>query len=179
MVVVVSEKPVSGISRMNAEGKSTSKLENSLTAVFAIALIILLLPVWLPLILVVLGIFLVHRVLVYILIWLLWLPRGKDVLFVYSESPIWKEYMLGEVLPLVDKRAVILNWSERARWQRWSLGVQVFHALAGDREFNPLVMVFRPFHLARKYRFWRAFKAWKHGDKEPIAKLRQELMLVL
>jgi len=164
---------------MNAQGKSASKLENLLTAVFVIALLILLLPVWLPLILLVLALFLAHRALVYVPIWLLWLPRGKDVLFVYSESPIWKEYMVEEILPLVRERAVVLNWSERARWRRWSLGVRVFRMVGGEREFNPLVLVFRPFRPAQVFRFWPAFKAWKHGDREPVAELREKLLLVL
>ena len=139
-------------------------------------LIVLILPIWLPLAVI---FFVIPRVLLYILIWLVWLPRGRDVLFVYSDSPIWKEYMLEEILPLVRERAAILNWSERSRWRRWSLAVQVFQALGGDREFNPLVIVFRPLRLARKFRFWRAFKAWKHGDQEPVAKLRQEVIEVL
>jgi hypothetical protein len=138
-----------------------------------LALIILILPVWLPL---VLFLFVLRFVLVYLLVWLVWLPRGKNVLFVYSESPIWKEYMIDEILPLVRERAVILNWSERARWKRFSLALQIFEALGGDREFNPLVVVFRPLQNARKFRFWSAFKAWKHGDKEPVERLRQELL---
>ena len=113
------------------------------------------------------------------LIWVFWVPRGRDVLFVYSDSPIWKEYMLGEIMPLVQARAIILNWSERSKWPRWSLAVRVFRSLGGELEFNPLVMVFRPFQLARKYRFWQAFKAWKHGDQGPVRKLREELIQVL
>lgn len=139
-------------------------------------LIVLILPIWVPLVLI---LFVFQRVLLYILIWSVWLPRGRDVLFVYSESPIWKEYMIEEILPLARERAVILNWSERTQWRRLSLAVQAFRAFGGDREFNPLVIVFRPFQFARKFRFWRAFKASKRGDQDPVAKLRQELIQVL
>ena len=164
---------------MSAQGKAASKVGNIVTGIFVFVFIILVLLVSLPLILLAVGLSLVHRALCYFLIWLLWLPRGRDILFVHSESPIWMEYMTGEVLPLVQDRAVVLNWSDRKRWSQWSIAVQAFHAFGGEREFNPMVIVFRPFRLAQKFRFWPAFKAWKHGDKEPVTKLRQELSLVL
>jgi hypothetical protein len=112
-------------------------------------------------------------------VWLLWLPQGKDVLFVYSESPTWHEYMTTQILPLVQKRAIVLNWSERGKWTRWSFRVHVFHCFGGVHEFNPLVVLFRPFRRARAFRFWLPFKDWKRGYKEPVARLREELFSVL
>ena len=133
-------------------------------------LIILFLPFVLPLALVAIVLHLLYKTTLYLLVWTLWLPRGKDILFVYSDSPIWRDYMTSEVLPLVHERAVVLNWSERKKWERWSLGVAVFRHFGG-REFNPLVVLFRPFRLARVFRFWSAFKDWKHGYREPVERL--------
>ena len=161
---------------MREQQPTPSKKRTGVYVFLQIALAILLLPVLLPIALIYLVL---QRTLIYSSIWLVWLPRGRDVLFVYSESPVWKEYMLEEILPLVRHRAVILNWSERSRWSRWSIAVQAFQILAGDREFNPLVMFFRPLQPAKKFRFWPALKAWKHGDKEPVTNLRQKLSLVL
>jgi len=104
------------------------------------------------------------------------MPKGKDVLFVNSDSPIWHDYMKTDVLPLVEKRAVVLNWSERKRWSRWALSYHAFHSFAGGAEFNPLVIVFRPWRPALVLRFWPAFKDWKRGYKEPVERLRQELI---
>ena len=101
------------------------------------------------------------------------------MLFVYSDSPIWHEYMTTQVLPLVQERAVVLNWSERKKWPRWSLGVAVFHHFGGSSDFNPLVVLFQPLHLARMFRFWSAFKDWKRGYKEPAERLTQELLACL
>jgi len=143
------------------------------------ALRILLLPLVMLLALAVLTLYFLHRVALYILIWLLWLPRGKNVLVVYSDSWIWHDYMLAEVVPLVRERAVVLNWSERKKWPTWSLAAHVFRAFGGDREFNPLVVVFRPLHRARVFRFWSAFMDWKRGYTEPIERLRQQLLEVL
>jgi len=120
-----------------------------------------------------------YRALLYLLVWALWLPKGKDVLLVYSDSPIWHEYMTTQVLPLVQERAVVLNWSERTKWSRWSLAVAVFHHFGGAGDFNPLVVFFKPLRMASIYRFWSAFKDWKRGYKEPVERLTQALVASL
>lgn len=150
--------------------KRNSRLElrnNLLLAVF--------LPIILPLLLVAVTLFFLYRTTLYLLVWTLWLPRGKDVLFVCSDSPIWGEHMASEILPLVQKRAVVLNWSQRKSWRKWSLPVRIFYHFGGDREFNPLVVLFRPARRAKVFRFWRAFKDWKHGRTEAVGLLVQNL----
>lgn len=110
---------------------------------------------------------------------MLWLPQGKDTLFVYSDSPIWHDYMTKQVLPLVKDRAIILNWSERSKWRRWRLTQQVFYSFGGRREFNPMVIIFRPIRRAKVFRFWSAFKDWKHGDPANVEGLRNRLQTTL
>jgi hypothetical protein len=144
-----------------------------------VILVIAILPFVLPLALFALASHLFYRALLYLLVWVLWLPKGKDVLFVYSDSPIWQEYMTTQVLPLVQERAVVLNWSDRKKWSRWSLGVAVFHHFGGARDFNPLIVLFQPLRLARIFRFWSAFRDWKRGYKEPVERLTQELFACL
>ena len=140
---------------------------------------LLLLPILVPLVIVVLLAIAVSRVGVYLLIWLLWLPRGKDVLFISSDSPIWREYMVEQVPPLVRERAVVLNWSERRRWNRWSLATWVFRALSGERNFNPMVVRFRLLRRAQKFRFWSAFQESKHGNRASVERLTNDLRVVL
>jgi hypothetical protein len=142
-------------------------------------LIVGLLPIILPLALFAVASHLFYRALLYLLVWALWLPKGKDILLVYSDSPIWHDYMATQILPFVQERAIVLNWSERNRWSRWSLGVAVFHHFGGAGDFNPLIVLFQPLRSARLFRFWSAFKDWKRGYKEPVEKLRQELFASL
>ena len=140
-----------------------------------VVLIVVLLPLILPLALFAVASHLLYRALLYLLVWALWLPKGKDILFVYSDSPIWREYMETRILPLVHERAVVLNWSERKKWSRLSLGVAVFHHFGGSGDFNPMVVLFQPLRSARLFRFWSVFKELKRGHKEPVEKMRQEL----
>jgi hypothetical protein len=138
-------------------------------------LVLLVLPIALPLALISLTFWLVHRVTLYGLVWVLWLPKGKDILFVSSDSPIWQDYMATQVLPQIQERAIILNWSERNKWSPLSFRAHVFRSFGGGREFNPLVICFSPFRRARIYCFWPAFRDWKRGYKEPVERLSQEL----
>ena len=135
--------------------------------------------VFLPLILLALLLFALHRAILHALVWLVWLPKGKDTLVVYSNSPIWQEYMTEQVLPLVEDRAIVLNWSERSRWRKWRMTQQVFYNFGGHQEFNPLVVLFRPFRRARLFRFWSAFKEWKHGHSESLEALKNDLRMSL
>ena len=124
--------------------------------------------------------FLVAAVLVYFLwgmllytsIWLTW--QRRLVIFVYSDSPTWKEYIEREILPPVKNRVVILNWSERRKWKN-SLAVLAFRYFGGHRDFNPIAMVFRPFRFVKTYRFFKAFQELKQGDSRAVEELRQEL----
>lgn len=142
-------------------------------------LVVLLSPILLPpifFLLLLLAILVpLTYLLLYLVIWSFWLTRGKDILFVYSDSPVWRDYMLTEMLPLVESRAVVLNWSERNRWKRWSLRVLAFRFFGGRKAFNPLIVVFRPFRLAQKFRFWPAFREWKQGNKQAVEKLKVEI----
>jgi hypothetical protein len=132
-----------------------------------------------PVILLVLTVYWAFRLVLHALIILTWLPKGKDTLLVYSQSPIWHDYMTTQILPLVRDRAVVLDWSERKTWRKYSVPVPAFRLLGGYRNFNPLVIHFRPLRPALEFRFWTAFKDWKHGDKKAVEQLRQQLTSVL
>lgn len=80
-----------------------------------------------------------------------------------------------EVLPYIRDRAVILNWSERRHWKN-SLAVLAFQYFGGHKNFNPLGMVFRPFHSAQIYRFYEAFIKFKQGDVQKVENVRRNFL---
>lgn len=137
-------------------------------AFFAFLLIILA-----PFLIVAVLLYFLWGAILYIVIWLTW--RKQVVLFVYSDSPTWKDYMEREILPYIKDRAVILNWSERKHWKN-SLVVLAFRYFGGYRNFNPMAMIFRPFHFVKTYRFFEAFKQFKHGNPRRVEEIRRELL---
>lgn len=141
--------------------------------------LIILSPIWVPIVIIFVVVHFVFGCLIYFAIWTTWFPRGKDTLFVYSNSPVWESYMLEHVLPPIKDRAIVINWSDRKQWKNWSLAIRAFHYFGSQRAFNPLVVILRPFRPARKFRFWPAFKEWKHGNQEPVEELRKEIFHTL
>lgn len=119
----------------------------------------------LPLIIVVLILWALYSLGLYLLVWACWVTRGRDILFVYSDSPHWKDFVEQELLPRIQYRAVILNWSERRRWLgKMALGPMLFRSFGGHREFNPIALHFRPLRFHRTYRFWEPIRKWKKQD---------------
>jgi hypothetical protein len=136
------------------------------------AFIVLLVIILSPILIVAVLLHILWGMILYIAIWVT--RRKQFVIFIYSESPTWKEYIEREILPYVQNRAVILNWSERRHWKN-SLAILAFRYFGGYRNFNPMGMVFRPFHLVKTYRFFEAFRDFKHGNTRTIEEIRKEL----
>jgi hypothetical protein len=145
---------------------------------WVIALLIVASPIIIPFVLIGLGIHLTIRLSLLIAVWCWWLPRGHDTLFVYSDSPVWQRHLQKAILPALESRAIVLNWSERDSWP-FGLAATVFRHFGGAREFNPMAIVFRPFRPARVFRFWQAFREMKHGKPEALARLENELFAYL
>lgn len=139
-------------------------------------MVILLLPL-----LLLAGICLIlYGLALHLAIWLWWCTRGKYVLLVYSNSPVWQNYFETQIVPRLGPRAVVLNWSERKKWPRFgSLAVMAFRCFGGGREFNPLAVVFRPFRLRRTFRFWSPFKEFQHGKPEAVETMTTNLFTFL
>jgi len=128
-------------------------------------ILILTSPLWLPLLLVALVAMLIRVAALYAIVWLWWIGRApRRVLFVYSDSPHWKQHVETNILPKLPRDSVILNWSERARWRSFSVPVLLFYCFAGNREFNPIGLVFGRFTMVERYRFWQPFQDAKHGN---------------
>jgi hypothetical protein len=140
-----------------------------------VPLIVLIVVAAVPVILVAGAVQLLFSAALHISIWILWCARGRDVLFVSSDSPVWGPYVSDKLLARLGERAVILNWSERKKW-RFSLARIAFYHFGGQSEFNPMAVVFRPFRRARVFRFWGPFRDWKHGDSRALHQVEREFL---
>jgi hypothetical protein len=143
-----------------------------------ILLIVVLLPLVLSIVLLQLILYLVWSVCLHAVIWSWWCLRGRGVLFVYSDSPVWRDYIEQHILPRLDERAVVLNWSQRKRW-RFSLARLAFYHFGGSQEFNPLAVVFRPLRPTRIFRFWQSFRDLKHGRPEALHEVETEFLRLI
>ena len=134
--------------------------------------------VLLPVVAVTLLLWLTCALLLLAVVWLTWCPRRRYAVVVYSNSPVWQDYFEREVIPRLGERAIVLNWSERKGWTL-SLPVILVRVFGGSREFNPMAIVFEPLLWPRRFRFYKAFRSFKHGRPEDVEKLRLEFFRLL
>ena len=107
-------------------------------------------------------------------------PQGKIGVFVYSDSPNWKEHVETQVLPRVATRLVTINWSRRSEWTHAKpLEVRVFQHWAGSRAFNPMAIIVRDFGRVQTIRLYAAFKAHKHGKSADLRTAEEQLFGVI
>jgi hypothetical protein len=130
-----------------------------LTNIVGLATVFLIFPLGVAFI----AAWVVGMVALHLALCLAWLPRGRRVLFVTSDSPKWKPYLDEHVVPRLPKGTVVLNWSENARWSPFSLGVWLFRMWSGPREYNPIAIVVRPLGSPKVFRFFDAFEEQKRG----------------
>jgi len=123
-----------------------------------------------------------------------WYPRKKYLLFVYSNSPNWKEYIETNILPVIADYAIVINWSERSHWdwKKKPLELKVFKhwthvnrfSYKGKKkwtgnEFNPVAITFIPWWKSKVFRFWQPFRDLKHGKENPLKEMENNLYTVL
>jgi hypothetical protein len=105
-----------------------------------------------------------------------WGASGKRLVLVYSNSPHWQAYIEEHWLAPLGQVAVVLNWSDRARWpDQHPLEAEVFRMWAGDRDFNPLAIVIPERGPVQVIRFWQAFRDYKHGRDRALRAAEAQL----
>ncbi len=105
-----------------------------------------------------------------------WHKKGKYILFVYSESPNWQQYIKDNIAPIIEEKAIFLNWSKRLEWEKKKpLEAKVLEYWGGQSEFNPLAIVFLPKGRVKVIRFHQAFKDYKHGKCTLLKSKEDEL----
>ena len=148
---------------------------------------VLLAPVILLLVIVVLPFLIIYGVWRFIRgMWLSFRFRsrysseGKHILFVYSESPNWQEYIEENIVPCIEAKAVFLNWSKRSEWKkRKPLEAKALFHWGGDSEYNPMAIVFVSGWRVKTIRFHQAFRDFKHGKRKLLKEKEQELYAYL
>jgi len=163
--------------------------------IFYIAVFIIFLPLYILFYLLYGVWYLIYRRWLVLRVRKQWYPQGKKMLFVYSNSPNWKEYIEENILTKISEKAVIINWSERSKWS-WEnkpLELKIFKYWTGvirhfdikgkkkwdGKEFNPIAITFVPWWRVKVIRFWQAFKDYKHGKDKKLKELENKLFKIL
>ena len=155
-----------------------AKRKRRIAEVFGPLLVIVLSPVLLVILIAALIAFLFTWAVLRLLIIALWAPLRRRALIVYSDSPHWQDYFERELLPGARVKVAVLNWSRRKTWKS-GLTVWLFKFYGGSEEFNPLVIVVRPFGRICVIRFWQAYRDARHGRPEELNRVKAEAVEAL
>lgn len=98
------------------------------------------------------------------------------ILFVYSDSSNWKDYIETNILPRIEAHSIILNWSKRREWgSQMQLETKLFNQWAGPGEFVPVAILFSPTGKVRTFRLWQPSENPKHGKGRVSREAEQAL----
>jgi hypothetical protein len=158
-------------------------MNKSKTNVGTLLIFILSIPFIVLLILVVLPFYLIRGIyLLNVGLWLRyqfytkWNKNGKFILFIYSESPNWQEYIEKNILPKIDDCTVTLNWSNRNEWRKNNpLEAKIFKHWASDHDYNPIAFIIPRWGRIKIVPFWQAFRDYKHGKDRLLRQKEAEL----
>ena len=102
--------------------------------------------------------------------------KGKVILFVYSDSPNWKDHIEEKILPRLEACSVILNWSKRREWESsMQLEARLFNQWAGPGEFTPTAILFPLLGKVKVFRLWQLSQNPKHGKNKVSKEAEQSL----
>jgi len=143
---------------------------------FAKTVLLVLAAILSPLIVVGLLVYGLYSTLLHLAIWVAWCRNGSRVFVCYSRSPHWRPRFDAVLIPQLPPSSIIVDWSDRKAWPRLSLRTLVFAHFLGSVAHTPSAIVFRPFRLARVFRFHEAYKSFKRGDPLPVREQESALL---
>jgi hypothetical protein len=106
-------------------------------------------------------------------------PKGKYILFTYSESENWSHYIEGSILPEIEEYSFIINRSKDQHWKSEFKLERRAIELWANLNVNPIAIVFESSKKVKVIPFYEAFRDLKHGKQETINAKCQELFQCL
>ena len=160
---------------------------NKLTDVIIIG-IILFFAIWLsPFILIGVVAYLVYRIRKIILqknlltqIKKEWFPKGKYILFLYSDSKKWKDYFEKDLTPKIQDKAYIWNWSTRQKdgWNEDIIEAKILKLYRPLGYFYPMAIVFLPSGDIKTFQFYTPYVNMLKSGKDEYNKLEKEFLML-
>ena len=103
-----------------------------------------------------------------------WTKHTKLVVFVYSDSPKWKEHVESTILPSLPHDAVVINRSQP--WEGSSLAGRIFRHFGGHYEFCPIGIFVERWRPVQVFRLFKPFQEARHGDSTALNNVQAALL---
>ncbi len=104
--------------------------------------------------------------------------KGEFILFVYSDSSNWKDYIETKILPQIETHSIVLNWSKRREWEtRMSFEAKLFNHWAGSGKFTPTALILPLIGKVKVIRLWQPDPHAK-SKKDGISKEAEKALFI-
>ncbi len=101
--------------------------------------------------------------------------RGIVGVLITSDSPNWATYIERVWIKEYEPSFIILNWSQRNKWDN-GLASKLFYRFCFDgRNFCPAIIFLRGLRYPLIFRFFYAFRDYKHGTLTALRGLEDRL----
>ena len=161
---------------------------NKIKDIFVLG-VLLILAIWLsPFILVGAVIYLIYRIRKAILRKRLleqikqeWFSKGRHIFFLYSDSKKWKEYFEQKLVPKIQDKAVIWNWSTRQKdgWNENLIEAQIMSLFRPMGFFYPMAIVFLPSGDVKTFQFYTPYVNKIKSGKDDYNKMEKEFLALV
>lgn len=85
-----------------------------------------------------------------------WFPKGKYGFFIYSSSRKWENYFEQELIPKIQSKVIVWNWSTRLQhvWSNDLLEAKALKLFQTSRYYYPVAIVFLPSGKVKIFDFY-------------------------
>lgn len=107
-----------------------------------------------------------------------WFPKGKYVFFLYSSRKKWEKYFKNELIPKIQDKSTIWNWSTRHQdgWYRDRFAPKILSLYRPDQHFCPLAVVFSPSGAIRIFAFYLPYVKMIKSGSPDYKKFEEEFL---
>ena len=107
-----------------------------------------------------------------------WFPKGKYIFFLYSDSKKWKDYFEKELVPKIQDKASIWNWSTRQKdgWNDDIIEAKILKLYRPFGYFYPMAIVFLPSGEVKTFQFYTSYVNMLKSGKDEYPKLEKEFL---
>jgi len=107
-----------------------------------------------------------------------WFPKRKHVFFLYSDSKKWKVYFEEELIPKIQDKAYVWNWSNRLEkgWNNDLLEARILKLYRPIGFFYPMAIVFLPDGEIKTFQFYYSYIKMLKSGKDDYKKLENEFL---
>lgn len=110
-----------------------------------------------------------------------WFPIGKHSFFLYSNSKKWRKYFEQNLIPKIQNKAIICNWSTRHErgWKNNPLEARVLRFFCPNGYSCPVAIVFLPSGAIKTFEFYTPYIKMLKSQNQDYKNLEKEFLDLL